>query len=416
MSDMSAANTDVTSGTGTGSRTPSARPSTLSRTRLRSETPGCDRVAHLNNAGAALSPTVVIDRMVAHLRLESELGGYEAAQSVDDELTAGRALVAALVGALPHQLAFVESATAALHRVLSTLRLQRGDRVLVAGAEYASTVLPLLQLSRRMGLRVEYLPDDAVFGATDPTAVARMIDDDVRLVCAVHVPSHNGLVNDVTAIGEQLRESGSRAWYLVDACQSVGQLPVDMAAIGCDFLISSGRKYLRGPRGSGILAVSDRALNEVDAYPVDVAGAQWVHTDDYTLESTARRFESFERSVAVNLGLIAAAQYATDLSVPVLTGAIARNAEYLRSHLGALREWRVQDRGRQRSGIVTVRHERIATATAVEALHRADINAWEVGSHTNPRELGTRSVLRLSPHAYNTQDELDRAVEVLADL
>jgi selenocysteine lyase/cysteine desulfurase len=224
------------------------------------------------------------------------------------------------------------------------------------------------------------------------------------------------LVNDVTAIGAQLGAAGSQAWYLVDACQSLGQLPVDMPSIGSDFLIASGRKYLRGPRGSGMLVVSDRALRDVDAYPVDVAGGRWVHTDDFTLAESARRFESFESSVAVTLGLIAAARYATDITVPVLTGAIARNAEYLRSHLGALGSWRVQDRGRIRSGIVTVRHDRIDTTRAVAALTAADINAWEVGPHTNPRDLGERPVLRLSPHAYNTRDEMDRALEVLAGL
>lgn len=410
---MSAAPADTRASVDIGS-TP-ARAGSLSRSRLRAETPGCERVAHLNNAGASLPPAAVVDRMVRHLRLEAERGGYEAAAEVAAEIDAGRSIVAGLVGMRAQHLAFVESATAGLHRVLSTIRLQRGDRVLVAGSEYASTVLPLLQLSRRMGLRVEVIPDDAS-GTTNPDALAPMLDDDVRLVCAVHAPSHNGLVNDVTAIGKQLRASDSNAWYLVDACQSLGQLPVDMPSIGCDFLIGSGRKYLRGPRGSGMLVVSDRALRDVDAYPVDVAGGQWVHTDDYTLDDSARRFESFESSVAVTLGLIAAARYATDISVPVLAGAIARNAEYLRSHLGASGSWRVQDRGRIRSGIVTVRNDRVATSDAVAALAAAGVNAWEVGPHTNPREMGDRSVLRLSPHAYNTRDEMDRALDVLSAL
>lgn len=412
MSGMAAVHTGLTAH---GSAPAALSGSTLSRSRLRLETPGCERVAHLNNAGAALPPSAVVDRMTSHLRLEAEVGGYEAAHRVSDELESGREQTATLLGARPHQVAFVESATAGLHRVLSTIRLQRGDRVLVAGAEYASTMLPLLQLSRRMGLRIDVIPDDAT-GVTDPQALARLMGDDVRLVCAVHVPSHNGLVNDVAALGATLRQLDSRAWFLVDACQSIGQLPVDVAAIGCDFLIASGRKYLRGPRGSGVLVVSDRALNEVDAYPVDVAGARWVHTDDYTLDPTARRFESFESSVAVTLGFLAAVRYAQTLSIPVLSGAITRNAEYLRCHLGALGGWKVLDRGRQRSGLVTVRHDRVSAAAAVTALGAAGVNAWEVVNGTNPRDLGPHSVLRLSPHAYNTTDEMDRALEVLSGL
>ncbi len=386
---------------------------TLSRARLRRDTPGCDRVIHLNNAGAALSPAVVTERMVRHLRLEGTIGGYEAAAEVAEEVAHGRDLAADLLGARSDQVAFVESATAGLHRVLSTLRLKRGDRVLVAGAEYASTVLPLLQLSHRIGIRLEIIPDDSS-GVTDPQAVARMMDSDVRLVCAVHVPSHNGLVNDVAAIGRQV--AGSRAWYLVDACQSVGQIPVDMRASGADFLIASGRKYLRGPRGSGLLAVSDRALSEVDAYPVDIAGATWVGPEDYVLDPSARRFESFESSVAVVLGLITAIRYATDLGLPAIAHSIGRNAEYLRSHLATVRPWRVGDRGVQRSGIVTASHPRVGAGEAVDALGRAGINAWEVGRHTNPRDLADSSVLRLSPHAYNTRSEMDRALQVLSDL
>lgn len=387
--------------------------STLSRARLREDTPGCDRVIHLNNAGAALSPAVVTERMVRHLRLEGTIGGYEAAAEVLPEIESGRALAAALLGTSPDRVAFVESATAGLHRVLSTLRLRRGDRVLVAGSEYASTVLPLLQLTHRVGIRLEVIPDDPS-GVTDPQALARMMDSDVRLVCAVHVPSHNGLVNDIAALGREV--AGSRAWYLVDACQSVGQIPVDMRAAGADFVIASGRKYLRGPRGSGLLAVSDRALSDVDAYPVDVAGARWTGPEEYELAPSARRFESFESSVAVVLGLVAAIQYATDLGLPALSHAIGRNAEYLRSHLASTGPWRVGDRGIQRSGIVTARHPRVPAGAAVAALGRAGINAWEVGRHTNPRDLGDESVLRLSPHAYNTRTELDRTLQVLADL
>lgn len=409
---MSAAHADLTAPSGTSSR---GRAGTLSRTRLRQETPGCDNVAHLNNAGAGLSPSTVVDRMIDHLRLESSLGPYEAAHDVAQEIDEGRRLVAHLVGADKEQLAFVGSATAGLHRVLSTIHLQRGDRVLVSGAEYASTILPMLQLSRRIGLRVEVIPDDPT-GVTDADALARMLDDDVRLVCAVHAPSHNGLVNNVAQLGATVRRQGSPAWYLVDACQSVGQLPVDIGEIGADFLVASGRKYLRGPRGSGFLAVSDRALREVDAYPVDVAGARWTQTDDYAVDASARRFESFEASVAVTLGLIEAVRYAQQFSVPVLAGAIGRNAEYLRCHLGATGSWRVQDRGRLRSGIVTVRHDRIPASHAVSALRRAGVNAWEVGSHLNPRELDGRAVVRLSPHAYNTTEELDLAVDVLASL
>lgn len=389
-------------------------PLTMSRARLRADTPGCNHVVHLNNAGAGLPPRPVVERVVRHLHREAEIGGYEAAREVAGELTVGRSVLAQLVGAHARNLALVESTTVGFHRVLSTLSLHRGDRVLLAGSEYGSTVLPLLQLARRIGLRVQFVPDGED-GSADPRALHRMLDEDVRLVCVVHAPSHNGLVNDVAEFGRELRAAGSRAWYVVDACQSLGQVPVDVAAIGCDFLLASGRKWLRGPRGTGLLVAGDRALAELDAYPIDVAGAQWVHTDDFRVADSAVRFESYERSVALTLGLMAAAGYAASLGVPELHAAIGRNAEYLRSRAGSLDRWHVLDRGRHRSGIVTLRHETVQAAETVAALRRWHINAWEVTPDLNPRDLGPTSVLRLSPHAYNTREELDRALSVLAD-
>lgn len=394
---------------------PHGRPAPLSRSQLRADTPGCQRVTHLNNAGASLPPRRVVDRIKEHLELEAQIGGYEAAQQVRDEWQSGRETLGRLVGAPARNVALVESTTVGFHRVLSTLNLHRGDRVLVAGAEYASTVLPLLQLGRRMGVRVQVVPD-ADDGSTDAQALRGLLDEDVRLVCAVHAPSHNGLVNDVAAIGRELRASGSDAWYLVDACQSLGQLDVTVTGFGCDFLVASGRKFLRGPRGTGLLAVSDRVLAEVDAYPVDVSGADWLAADDFRLVADATRFESFERSVALNLGLMVAAGYALDLSLPALQSAIGRNAEYLRSRASSLEGWRVLDRGAQRSGIVTLRHDRLSAGLVVQQLRQAAVNAWEIPPTMNPRELGATSVLRLSPHAYNTPEELDRTLNVLAEI
>lgn len=393
---------------------PPAPRGAFNRARLRRDTPGCERVAHLNNAGASLSPACVVDRMVTHLRLEEQIGGYEAAARVGAELAEGHALIGQLVGGSAHQVALVESATAGLHRVLSTLSLSRGDRVLVAGSEYAGTVLPLLQLSRRVGLRLEFLADGPD-GSVDVESLRGALSDDVRLVSVVHAPAHNGVVNDVAAVGEVLRDQAPDAWYVVDACQSLGQLPIDMATIGCDFLIASGHKYLRGPRGSGLLVIGDRALASLDGYPVDVRGAQWVGAAEFELASSAARFESFERSVAVDLGVIEAARYALAVSPHSLQGAITRSAEYLRSHLGAIPGWRVLDRGTLRSGIVTARHDRRSAGEAVVALERAGVNGWEISASMNPRDIGDRSVLRLSPHAFNTQAELDRALTVLAE-
>jgi len=386
---------------------------------LRRDTPGCESVIHLNNAGAGLVSSAVTQRMIKHLLREEEIGGYEAADEIANEWAQGKSEIADFVGTQAHNVALVESTTVGFHRVLSTLPLRRGDRILVASSEYASTVLPLLQLSRRIGIRVEFIPDSEstdTAGTVDLAAFDRMLDDSVRLVCAVHAPSHNGLVNDIIGMGDILRARGLPAWFVVDACQSIGQLPVDVAAMNADFLVASGRKFLRGPRGSGVLVVGDRALAQLDAFPVDIAGASWVHSDDFHTQPGARRYETYERSVAVGLGLMTATRYANSLGIATIAERISRHAEYLRSHIGALAGWSVLDRGRRRSGIVTVRHHTITAEQAALHLKSRNVNTHVVSATTNPRDLGNRPVLRLSPHIFNTPSELDFTVNLLAQL
>ncbi len=237
---------------------------------LRAQTPGAARVTHLNNAGAALPPAVVTDTIVEHLRLEEAIGGYEAHAVAQERMDAVYGSVGRLLGARPDQVALVESATEGWSRAFQAVQFSRGfgpgDRLLVSSAEYASNVLPLLQVAAHQGATVEFIPDDAN-GCVDVSAFAGMLDERVALVAVTHCPSQNGLINDVDGIGAALRGSG--AWYLIDACQSAGQLPLDVTTMGADFVSATGRKFLRGPRGTGFLYASDRATAELEPFPLD---------------------------------------------------------------------------------------------------------------------------------------------------
>ena len=387
---------------------------------LRADTPGCANVTHLNNAGSALPPRVVTDTVVNHLRREEEIGGYEAHAEAVDRVAAVRDSVGQLVNVPAERVALAVSATAAWDRALQAIVFSEdfdpGDRFLVSPAEYASNVIPLLQLARRRGAAVEFIPEGAD-GTLDVEALGHMLDERVRIVAVTHAPSQNGLLNDIVGVGDMLRMHGSPAWYIVDACQSVGQLPVDMGRIGCDALSATGRKFLRGPRGTGFLAVSQRLLDEVEAFPLDLDGASWLSDTEYAVQPSARRFEEWEKSYATVLGMGAAIDYALDLGLDAIRDRIDALAQGLRVRLAEIPGVQVRDRGDVLTGIVTISAP--DPQAIVSALREQGINTSYSPPDYARHDFATHGVtglVRISPHAYNTEAEIDRAIDALTRL
>jgi selenocysteine lyase/cysteine desulfurase len=373
-------------------------------------------VLHLNNAGAALPPAPVLDAVIGHLRREAEIGGYEAADEAGPCLRAVHASIARLIGAAPDEIALVESATQAWTLGFHAVGLGEGDRILTARAEYASNVISFLHLAQSRGVVVEVVPSDAD-GALDVEALRRMIDARTKLIAVTHVPTNGGLVNPAAAIGAVARAHGIP--FLLDACQSVGQLPIDVAAIGCDMLSATGRKFLRGPRGTGFLYVRRGILDRLRPPFLDLHSARWTGARDYAVEPGATRFEMWESSVACRLGLGAAADYALAVGVEAISARIRALAEALRVRLAAIPGVAVHDLGRVRCGIVTFTLPGMTAREASARLRAQGINTsvstapfarWDM----EPR--GLAELVRASPHAYNTEEEVGRFIDAVAAL
>ena len=386
--------------------------------RLRSETPGCEQRIHLNNAGAALMPAPVVQTIQDHILLESRIGGYEAADARRDAMAAAYQSVADLIGTRPRNIAFTENATASFSLALSSLPFARGDVILTTRNDYASSQIQLLSLRARLGVRIIRAPDRSA-GGVDVQAMAELIQRHrVRLVCVTQIPTNSGLVQDVQAIGSVCRDA--EVTYLVDACQSIGQLPLNVAELGCDFLSASARKYLRGPRGVGFLYVSDRVLDQgLAPLFIDMRGADWIGEDRYRAVADARRFENWEFAWALVLATGEAARYAMAVGMEAISQRVTNLGQRVREQLASIDQVRVLDRGSQLCSIVSATIEGRDPGELVTALRSRGINTsaqtreYALLDYDDKRVTGA---LRISPHYYNTEEEIDQAVSAIREL
>ncbi len=373
---------------------------------------------HLNTAGAALPTRTVVDTVVTHLELEARIGGYAAADAVADRSAAVYESVADLIGARTDEIALVESATRAWDMAFYALAstFAPGDVVLTSRSEYASNVLAVLQVARRTGATVEVVPDDDDGALSVDALRARLATGPpVRLVALSWIPTQGGLVNPAAAVGAVTRAAGVP--YLLDACQAVGQLPIDVDTLGCDFLSATGRKYLRAPRGTAFLYVRRPWIERLDPPFVDVHAARWTGTDSFVVRADARRFESWEHSVAARLGLGEAVDQARALGVDAIAGRVVALGASLRAQLTDVPGVTVHDLGRERCGIVTFTAEGVDPFALAGSLRDDGINI-SVSTVDFARfdfdARGLTAVNRASVHYYNTEDELTRFVDAVA--
>jgi cysteine desulfurase / selenocysteine lyase len=384
--------------------------------RLRAETPGCAHVTHFNNAGASLPPAPVLDAVVEHLRREAEIGGYEAAAERSDRLEQTYDALARLIGAERDEIAVIENATRAWDMAFYAFPFAAGDRILTGRAEYASNWIALRQVATRTGAVVEVVPDDEA-GQFDVAALERMLDERVKLVSLVHVPTQSGLVNPAAEVGRVTRAAGVP--LLLDACQSVGQLPLDVEELGCDVLSATGRKFLRGPRGTGFLYVRRPLLEQLEPPFLDLHAAEWLPDGSYRVRDDARRFENWETYFAGKIGLGVAADYALEVGVEAIWTRVHSLAETLRARLSAVPGVAVRDRGRVLGATVTFTVDEHSAGKVQAALAHRHVNVSLMDAASARLDLDARGIIemvRASVHYFNTDEEIDLLVETVAGL
>jgi selenocysteine lyase/cysteine desulfurase len=384
---------------------------------FRRETPGCARTLHFNNAGAALPPQLVVNTVKAHLDLEAEIGGYEAADATREGRARTYESIARLINATAGEIALVENATRAWDMAFYSLTFTPGDRIVTSTAEYGSNYIAYLQVARKTGAVIEVLPNDEHGQVSLDALRASLARGRVGLVGITHVPTNGGLVNPAEEIGSLTRAAGVP--YLLDACQSAGQWPLDVEAIGCDMLSVTGRKFLRGPRGTGFLYVRRSMIASMEPPVLDIEAAQWSARDAFTIEPTAKRFENWESYIAGFLGLGVAVEYAQQIGLERIRARVVSLAERLRSRLAEVPGVVVRDLGRRKCGICTFTTGSVAAEVVRDRLRARRINVsvlTKASARLDLESRGLDTMVRASVHYYNTEAEIEQFVDALLEV
>ena len=393
-------------------------------TALRNDTTGCAHVIHLNNAGAALMPDPVTRAIQEHIALEARIGGYEAAAESAGAIAEFYTQAAKLLHCTRENIAFTTSATDAFIRALSSIPFRPGDIILTDHDDYISNQLHFLSLQKRLGIRLVRIKNAAIGGVDLADLEEQLYHLKPRLLAITHIPTNSGLVQPVRSIAaiydRYTTALPGHTWYILDACQSVGQVDLDVTALKCDFLSVTSRKFLRGPRGAGFLYVSDKVLkNGLEPLYIDMRGAQWIEKDSYRPQDTAMRYEDWEFAYALVQGSRVAIEYCLDIGVERIQQRVWSLAGDLRRRLIAMPGVRVLDRGPEQGGLVTftVRGKQPDDLLKVLAKHRINVvPSVREFAVLDFDEKGVEWAIRVSPHYYNTEEEITTFLDTLGSI
>ncbi|RUQ85042.1 aminotransferase class V-fold PLP-dependent enzyme [Legionella septentrionalis] len=374
--------------------------------KLRKDTPGCQHVLHFNNAGASLSPIPVVEAIKNHLELEATIGGYEAANLALEHSNKIYTAAARLINCVPEEIAFLENATRAWDMAFYSFQFAPGDKILTCVSEYASNYLAFLHRAKQTGVRIEVIKNDNS-GQLDLDDLRHKIDRNVKLIAITHVPTQGGLINPAEEIGKIAKQFNIP--YLLDTTQSIGQMPIDVKAIGCDFLCATGRKYLRGPRGTGFLYVDKKIVEQCNPPFIDLHAARWITDNEYILNPSALRFETWEQNIAAKIGLSVAIEYALELTLPIIWERIQQLAKYMREGLLDI-GGQLQDLGTNQCGIITFTSSKksVQEIQAYLASKRINVSvSLQEYARLDMAKRNLPALVRASVHYYNTEPEID---------
>lgn len=368
---------------------------------------------NFNNAGSSKNSNKVIKTIIAYLEEEQKLGGYLAAKLNRPKILNFYRVFSKLIKCKKSEISFLPSSTYGWNFFLNSISFKKNDNVIIFENEYGNNFISLLK-KKNLKIKVSKLSHD---GQVCFESLKENIDRNTKLVSVCHISSQCGNLIDVQKVGKIVKEINRNTLFLVDACQSIGQIDINVRKINCDVMIGSGRKYLRGPRGTGFIFIKDDLKKNLSPIISDSFSCKIVNMKKIIYKKNY--FETFEYSPALLLGLTEAIENIHSIGIKKIQKKIKKLSLYFRLKVRKLNGVIIFENECLISGINTIIINGFSTKEVLDYLLKKKILCSISDNKTSYHFFKTRkrkSLLRLSFHYYNDFKEIDFLIKTIEEL
>lgn len=372
---------------------------------------------YVNSAAASPPPRQVVDTSIDYLQKTASLGPYLPSfrEEVYQKIEETREKAAKFIGAKTSEMAFVKNGTEGINFIANGLTWNKGDEIILADIEFHSNYTPWLKLRDKKKVHLKIIKTD-FSGVIDVNLIEQEISNRTKLITVSHLSNASGALQHIEKICEIAKKRD--VLTLINASQTLGLIPINVQELDCDFLTGCGRKWLRGPEGSGILYIRESLVESIEPTIIGWGGTTWdFETNEYYYLSTARRVEAGCPIVPSILGLGAAIDYAQNIGIEEIVTKVEALTRYSFQQLSVI------------EGIAIYGPKNIENRLAiipfnVEGLHPDEITNYleknniiiESGTFMANMLLqhyGINKMVRISPHYFNTKVEIDFIVTLI---
>lgn len=378
---------------------------------------------YLNNAGAGELSNITLNAMIDYYQYEQKVGAYQAAKDKKDIIDMFYTNVAKLINADDvGEIAFVDNASRGWNLAIRGIELSKNDVIVTLSTEFGTNLITIYDHAMKSGASVRVIPCTDK-GKVDIQLLEKVLSEyrGVKVIAISHAVAHGSIVNPVEQIGVLARKYG--ALYIVDACQSVGQITVDVKEIDCDVLVASGRKWLCGPRGTGFMYIRNKT--NIRPTQLDLASADLILNDDYSvtgvkIRQDAKRFEIWERNIASQIGLATAIDIILNVGLDEISRKIKCFSTEIRNAISKNPKLILIGSEESSSGIVGfITKKSDVEKSILDSFVKNGLTISTMSDWDCPLDFpknGVKTIFRLSPHYYTNIETIELARKIILSI